>query len=333
MESVDLEVLRRVVSWLREGRLTTLVTIVKTEGPAPRPLGALLAVEGDGESAGSVSGGCVEEDLVERIVRGEFTGSPATVRYGGSEEDERRYKLPCGGAMELVVEPVKSLESLEAVLAAVEQRKLVARSLALRNGEVTVSSAAPGAETLRFDGVALTRVFGPQWRLIVIGAGPASRYLAQMAQALDYHVTICDPRPEYADWTVEGCEFSRAMPDDLVREARPDERSAVVALTHDPRLDDLALIEALKSKAFYVGALGAKANQAKRRERLALFDLTSPQIARLRGPVGLPIGSRTPPELAIAILAELTALRNGLVLLATRERGETPELETRRTQD
>jgi xanthine dehydrogenase accessory factor len=151
--------------------------------------------------------------------------------------------------------------------------------------------------------------------MLVIGASQLSKYLAQIAVGLDYQVTVCDPREEYTDsWDVPGVTLVRTMPDDTVQGMRLDERCAVVALTHDPKLDDLALLEALKSPAFYVGALGSRANNAKRRERLCEFDLTDAQIARLHGPIGLYIGSRTPPEIAISILAEITAVKNAVAL-------------------
>ena len=151
--------------------------------------------------------------------------------------------------------------------------------------------------------------------MLVIGAGQLSKYLAQIAVGLDYQVTVCDPRVEYTDtWDIPGVTLVKTMPDDTVIEMKLDERCAVVALTHDPKLDDLALMEALKSPAFYVGALGSRANNAKRRKRLEEFDLTREQIGRLHGPIGLYIGSRTPPEIAISILAEITAVKNGVAL-------------------
>jgi xanthine dehydrogenase accessory factor len=151
--------------------------------------------------------------------------------------------------------------------------------------------------------------------MLVIGASQLSGYLAQTAVGLGYQVTVCDPRAEYADaWDVAGVELVTTMPDDAVVAMNLDERCAVVALTHDPKLDDLALLEALKSPAFYVGALGSRANNAKRRERLREFDLTEREIARLHGPIGLYIGSRTPPEIAVSILAEITAIKNGVAL-------------------
>jgi xanthine dehydrogenase accessory factor len=161
---------------------------------------------------------------------------------------------------------------------------------------------------------------------VVIGAGQMSQYLAQMARTLDYEVTVCDPREEYAaEFQVEGATLSRRMPDDLLAELQPDGHTAIVALTHDPKLDDLALMEALRSPAFYVGAIGSRANQSKRKARLSEhFGLTESQLERLHGPVGLKNGARTPPEIAISILAELTAVRYGYRIPEPIALGNTP---------
>jgi xanthine dehydrogenase accessory factor len=168
---------------------------------------------------------------------------------------------------------------------------------------------------LEFDGKVLKSIHGPRWRLLIIGAGQTSRFLAQMAQALDYQVTVCDPREEYADeWNVPGATLLRGYPDDVVLQLNPDPHLAVVAVTHDPKLDDAALTEALKSPAFYVGALGSRLNNEKRRKRLLDFDLSKDEIARLHGPVGLKIGSKTPAEIAVSIVAEITAVRRGVKL-------------------
>jgi xanthine dehydrogenase accessory factor len=324
MDSVDLEVLKSAVSWLHQGQRVNLVTVVKTWGSAPRPLGALLAISGEARLVGSVSGGCVEDDLLTRVLSDEADQHlPYSVTYGVNSEDARRFGLPCGGTLSLVIEPVSDVTSLETVLAQIERRELVARTLNMRTGKA-MTYPATREQKLLFDEVTLTSVYGPRWRLLIIGAGQLSRYLAEMAMALDYHVLICDPREEYRNsWNVSGSAWVEGMPDEVVNELNLESRSAVIALTHDPKLDDMALLEALKSDAFYVGALGSKANQEKRRQRLASFDLTEKELARLRGPVGLPIGSRTPPEIALAILAELTALRNGITLSATAQHDQT----------
>ncbi len=161
------------------------------------------------------------------------------------------------------------------------------RRLDMASGRVSIGSAK-STDQLTFDGKTLATVHGPRWRMIIIGAGQLTKYLAQMAQGLDYQVTVCDPRVEYADsWDVPGVELKRGMPDDVVTEMNPDGHTAVVTLTHDPKLDDLALLEALKSPAFYVGAIGSKKNNEARRQRLAEFDLSQEEIDRLHGPVGL----------------------------------------------
>ena len=202
----------------------------------------------------------------------------------------------------------------------------MARELSLETGEVRLT-AASRADSMSFDGKRLRTIHGPRWRLLVIGAGQITRYLAQMGMALDYSVIVCDPREEYADtWDLPGVELVRGMPDDVIAALDLDSHSAVVALTHDPKLDDLALIEALKSAAFYVGALGSRSNTAKRKKRLAEFDLSQAELDRLHGPVGLRIGSKTPPEIAVAVLAEMTAVRYG-VDLATVGTKESKEVE------
>ena len=313
MDSVDLEVLRNSAAWVEEGRRVLLVTVVKTWGSSPRPEGAMLAVREDGRVVGSVSGGCIEDDIVERSRReGQRATRCEVVTYGVSADEARRFGLPCGGTIELVVEPLTRESGMRALLREVETGHLVERRLDLASGFATLHPAQP-SDGLAFDGKVLRTIHGPRYRMLVIGASQLSKYLAQIAVGLGYDVTICDPREEYSEtWDVPGVRLVRTMPDDTVQAMRLDERSAVIALTHDPKLDDLALMEALKSRAFYVGAIGSRANNEKRRERLREFDLSADEIARLHGPVGLYIGSRTPPEIAISILAEVTAIKNGV---------------------
>jgi xanthine dehydrogenase accessory factor len=315
MDSVDLQVLKNSVAWRKEGHKVVLVTIVETWGSSPRPVGAMLAVRDDGLVAGSVSGGCVEDDLIFKI-RNESLAieRPEVVTYGITKEEAERFGLPCGGTLQLVLEQVADDVVLAELLERVERHELVSRKLDMETGRMQLGPASRD-DVLSFDGKTLQAVYGPRWRLLVVGAGQLSRYVAQMAQALDYHITVCDPREEYAEtWDVEGTTLDRGMPDDVVTAMNLDSHSAVVAVTHDPKIDDLALLEALKSAAFYVGALGSRLNTEKRRERLAMFDLSDAELDRLHGPVGLRIGSKTPPEIAVAILAELTAVRHGVEL-------------------
>lgn len=315
MEGMDLEVLTTSARWLADGKPVVLATVVRTWGSSPRPEGAMLALRGDGLVVGSVSGGCIEDDLIERMRRGEIDlGRPSVARYGVAAEEAHRFGLPCGGTLELVLEPLTNESGIGLLCETLARGALVARTLEMATG---CASLAPASATdgIRFDGERLVTIHGPRYRMLIIGAGQLSSYLASMAVGLGYRVTVCDPREAYTDeWSVPGTEVVRSMPDDAVLEMNLDVRSAVIALTHDPKLDDLALMEALKTPAFYVGALGSRRNNAARRERLREFDLSDAQLARLHGPVGIYIGSRTPPEIAISILAELTAAKNGVSL-------------------
>ena len=313
MDSVDIEVLRTAEAWRTAGRRAALGTIVRTWGSAPRPIGAMVAIRDDGQIVGSVSGGCVEDDLVEKVREKLVAAAkPELVTYGITNAEATRWGLPCGGTLELVMEPLGEKSGVADLLERISGQQLVKRRLDLESGRATLE---PGRwqDVLEFDGRFLTTVHGPRWRLVLIGAGQLTRYLAEMARMLDYQVIVVDPREEYAaGWNLEGVAIDRGMPDDVVRELNLDGHSAVVALTHDPKLDDLALMEALKSAAFYVGAIGSKKNNDARRERLKEFDVSAEEIARLRGPVGLYLGSKTPPEIAVAILAEMTAVRHGV---------------------
>ncbi len=315
MDSVDAQVLRACARWLADARRVLLVTVIKTWGSSPRPEGAMLAIRDDGVAVGSVSGGCIEDDLIDSVrAQGIVLDAPAVREYGIGAEEAHRFGLPCGGTIRLVLEPLGMHSRIGALLAAVTRGELVRRTLDMHTGEVALASAHDTGG-LAFDGATLATLHGPRYRMLVIGAGQLSRYLCSIALGLDYQVTVCDPREEYVEaWDVAGVTHVRTMPDDTVEAMRLDARCAVVALTHDPKLDDLALMEALKTPAFYVGALGSRRNNATRRERLRLFDLDDTQIARLRGPAGIYIGSRTPPEIAISILAEITAARNGVAL-------------------
>jgi len=318
MQSADREVLETAVGWLDASHTVYLVTVVRTWGSSPRPPGSLLAVRAaDARFVGSVSGGCVEDDLGARLAaHGASLTLPRIESYGVTPEQSHHFGLPCGGHLDLVVEQLASAEPLRAILRALDARQLIVRRVCLTTGEVSLHTAE-GDAAFRFDGENLIKVFGPTWRLVLIGAGQLSRFVAQMALALDYEVIVCDPRDEYAaQWQVAEAVLDTRSPDDAVCTLARDARCAVLALTHEPKLDDLALMEALVSSAFYVGALGSHANNAKRRVRLVSLALSPAAIARLHGPVGLPIGSRTPAEIAVAILAELTAVRNGIVLHA-----------------
>jgi xanthine dehydrogenase accessory factor len=313
MENLDIVVLRTLRDWRVAGKRALLATVVRTWGSSPRPVGSIMALRQDGAVVGSVSGGCIEDDLIDKAREGVLAeGVPKVVRYGIDADAAHRFGLPCGGLIELVLEPVLPRTRVGELLGRLAKGERVRRVLTIASGEVTLEPAGDTDE-LQLSDTTLTTHHGPRWRLVLIGAGQMTQYLAQMARSLDYEVVVCDPRDEYAtSFAIEGATLSRQMPDDLITELKPDGHTAIIALTHDPKLDDLALMEALRSPAFYVGAIGSRANQAKRKQRLIEhFGLKDAEFERLHGPVGLKNGARTPPEIAIGILAELTAVRYG----------------------
>lgn len=320
MDSTDLAVLTAARDWVRAGHRGTLVTVMETWGSAPRPPGAMLAIRDDGRVEGSVSGGCVEDDLIDRVRKVGPIDRASIVTYGVTKDEAARFGLPCGGTLRLVQEPIRDVNWIDTLLDRCARHEIVSRTLDLASGRITLDSARR-ADTLAFDGLTLKTIHGPRWRMLIIGAGQLSRYVAEFASALDFEVLVCDPREEYtAGWFDQPEVQAKArlvdgMPDDAVVALEPDAHTAIVALTHDPKLDDLALMEALKSAAFYIGALGSRANTAKRKARLLEFDLTPEEVDRLHGPIGLHIGSRTPAEIAVSIVAEVVAVRYGVGLV------------------
>src|SRR5476651_1282294 len=318
MDSVDLNVLRSVLEWRRAGQRVVLYSVVQTWGTAPRAPGAMLALREDGVVIGSVSGGCVEDDLIARLHDGRIPadGPPVQlITYGVTREEAARFGLPCGGTLRLTEERIGDPAWVAELLARCEAHEIVARSLDIATGEVVLQPAHK-SDVLSFDGSTLRAIYGPRWRLLLIGAGQLSRYVAEMARLLDFDVLICDPRKEFAyGWEDQNARFVPGMPDDAVLSIETDERTAIVALTHDPRLDDMALLTALTSPAFYVGALGSRVNSQKRRNNLALLGVDADAIKRLHGPIGLHIGSHTPAEIALSLMAEIVSIKNGIELM------------------
>jgi len=324
MENLDLLVLRDLRDWRRAGQRALLVTVVRSWGSSPRPVGSILALSETGRMTGSVSGGCIEDDLVDRYRRlwqaqaadaARPALPPEFVKYGVTADEAHRFGLPCGGTLELLVERDPDPAELDDLLAALAAGRLVRRSVDLADGRATHAETLR-PEELRRDDQCVANTFGPSYRMLLIGAGQLTEYLATMALFSGFEVTVCEPREDVRiAWRVPGATVVADMPDDAVTAFAPDGRSVVIALTHDPKLDDLALLEALKSDAFYVGAIGSRRNNEARRQRLEEhFDLSGDELARLRGPVGVYIGSKTPPEIAVSILAEVVATKNGVAV-------------------
>jgi xanthine dehydrogenase accessory factor len=317
MQSSDREVLQTAVMWLQAGHSVELITLAAAWGSAQRPVGSLAIVREDGMLSGSISGGCIEKQLSIMLRKDD---GPKVVQHEVSRDQAVRFGLPCGGTMHLVFEKLLNPEPLQEIISHLDKRQRVRRRIDLETNTATIEPASR-EEKFYFDGKSLIKVFGPAWRVLLIGAGELSRYVAEIAMSLEYEVIVCEPRKDlHPAWQIPGVQIDTRSPDDVVVDLSSDRRSAVLALTHDPNLDDLAVMEALPSDVFYVGALGSRKNNDLRRKRLVALDLEPNQIARLHGPIGLPIGSQTPAEIAVSIMAEVTAVRNNITLSVQTEK-------------
>lgn len=272
----------------------------------------MAAITDDGQQAGTVSGGCVEEDLIERLQQGEYDPYlPTLVEYGVTAQENERLGLPCGGRITLLLQRLSAadIDWIDRVLAALQQRHCIERTVNLATG-ATALSPAEGFTALSHNEQTLTQCFGPRMRMLLVGAGQLSQSLAELGQAMDYEVLVTDPREHFLEqWEGPNVERVLGMPDDVVRERAADKHCVIITLTHDSRIDDMALMEALTSDAWYVGALGSKRTTQKRLARMQQLGIPQENIDRLHAPVGLDIGSKTPLEIAVSIMAQLTALR------------------------
>ena len=319
MENLDILVLRTLRDWRQAGQRALLATVVRTWGSSPRPVGSIMALCESGAVVGSVSGGCIEDDLIYQYTHGDIDrllqGPPVSVKYGISADEAHRFGLPCGGTLELLLEFNPDASALQQLIGQLEQGQLMLRSTNLASGQISLTPSDTPSE-LSLNDIELVNTFGPAYRMLLIGAGQMTEYLATMALFNGFAVTVCDPREVYrGTWSVAGVSLSSEMPDDLVQTFKPDRRSCVIALTHDPKLDDLALLEALNTEAFYIGAIGSRRNNLARHQRMIEhFEQTDASLARLRGPIGIYIGSKTPAEIAVSIMAEVLAVKNGVPL-------------------
>jgi len=325
LENVDLAVLETAVEWIRQDGEIVLATVAKTWGSSPRPAGSMMIWRRDGQFEGSLSGGCIEQQLLEQYAA-EPPSEPTRITYGVTNEEAVARGLPCGGQVTVVVEAWRAAAEGEAILERLHRRERVERIVDLdAAGESRIGTPLRGTTT-DLDESCFRAVFEPKWRLLIIGAGQLSAYVARFADTLGYEVLVCDPRENYREsWMHDGIVVSAIMPDDFVLGAACDAQTAVVALTHDPKLDDLAIMEALGTAAFYVGALGSSRTNGARRERLAEhFAMSAEQLAFMSGPIGIDLNTRTASEIALAVMTEITARRNGVSLTSSREAERAP---------
>lgn len=278
-----------------------------------------MACTMDGELVGSISGGCIEEDFLEQLRDGSLKAQydqeskPFIVKYGVTAEEQARLKLPCGGQLHVLLEYIDSsavnCDLFKRLAGDLENHTKVSRIVDLNNGSIS-AAAQSNEEAVVIDGARMIHSLSPMYRLLILGAGDVAKFVAEMAIALEYDVTLCDPRPNYLDnWYVAGVETTAQLPDDVVRARFSNPYSGIIALAHDPRVDDMALMEALKTDAFYIGAMGSVNTSAARRARLPELGLSEKEIGRLHAPIGFQINSKTPAEIAIAVMAEITSVR------------------------
>ncbi|MGE8152508.1 XdhC family protein [Pseudomonas vancouverensis] len=318
MQHLDLQVVRRALEWSTAGQRIWLCTVLATYGSAPRAPGSLLAVNTEGQWIGSLSGGCVEEDFLERVAEDAFLDAVNVVRYGEGDDPRSRVSLPCGGVLDVLVEKLDADCDVQAHLRELESA-LMGRRRLIR--EVDLAS---GARTLlddREQGVRIEREIdrvrvrvGAAQRLLLAGYSSVAQACAEFAVGLGFEVILCDPRDEVLEGVVlEGVEIRRQLPSVFIADGGCHSDTAVVALTHDPRIDDLAMMEAVRTEAFYIGVMGSMQTSQKRFERLRrIGGLGDVELGRIHAPIGLNLGSKTPAEIALAVLADILRIRSGI---------------------
>ncbi|TBU97500.1 XdhC family protein [Phytopseudomonas dryadis] len=319
MKQLDLQVIQQARTWLARGEPVWLCTVISTFGSAPRGPGAMLVARCDGAFCGSLSGGCVEEDFLERVSSRSFLERNQVVRYGAGGLAPT-LALPCGGVLDILVEYIEPADEADE---ADEQLAWVER--ALNGGELLIRDVylgssqrhcRPGAmddpRIQQADDKVSIRV-GAILRVILAGWSPVAEFCASFALALGYEVILCDPRPEaIASLALPGVDVREVLPARFIAEGGGHSATAVLALTHDPRLDDLTLLEAVRSNAFYIGAMGSRRTSDNRLERLSrIGGLGAQQLQRIHAPIGLQLGSKSPAEIAIAVMADVLRVANG----------------------
>lgn len=308
-------VLQQLNLWLNQGIQPWLATVIETYGSSPRPEGSMMIYHPDRGIIGSLSGGCIEQELLHQLSTNnlpEPLSFPSIIRYGESVEQRSRLALPCGGHLDILIEKIelKDRPHFERIENALTSRQWISRHIDLSKPNIKTITEINDLDIQRTPNE-IIHTLKPYDKLLLIGAGEVSRCLAEICKNLEFEITLCDFRDEFLQgWKVEGVEIIKTMPDDLIASSFHDNHCAIVALAHDPRVDDMAMMQALKTDAFYVGAMGSLITSNKRRERLLELELQDKQIEKLHAPIGVNIHSRTPYEIAVSIAAQLIAERS-----------------------
>ncbi len=331
MSAADPAILANALAWLAAGRKIALATVIETWGSSPQPVGSKLLADADGNFLGSVSGGCVEAAVVAEAIEAIAQGKPRVLAYGVEDKTAWGVGLACGGRIRVLVAPIETDRGvLSDVLSDLAARRKVALLTKISTGAQSIvhapeeadgDLAASIAAGFRSDksklvatpsGETFIDIFNPPLRLIIVGAVHIAQSLEPLAEGLGYQVTIIDPREAFAaDARFDGATLLREWPDEAMPRLGVDAGTALVALSHDPRLDDPALLHALRNDALYVGGLGSKKTHAARVERLLAEGLSPDDLARIHAPIGLDIGAQGPAEIALSIIAEIVKVKRG----------------------
>ncbi len=309
-------VVSSVAAWLEAGDRVCLATVVSTWGASPRPPGSLFAYNlATKTQVGSLSGGCIEDALIEGFSIAGLPALPESKVYGDSPGDQERFELPCGGTMSLLLEPLtveRHLNHFKELNQAIKGRTLTQRQVCLKSGDssntVVDHSAINSRERVALCSDSFFHIIGPAYQVLVVGVGEVARNLIDALKPLGFHVELCDARESsilrYSAnlWDVP---LHVCLPDDLINERFSDQFSAIVALAHDPRVDDLAVMAGLRRECFFVGAMGSAKTSQNRFDRLRSLGFNETELDTLHAPVGLPISSKMPAEIAVSITAQL----------------------------
>lgn len=319
MHSLDTRVMHQALSWIAR-QPVWLCTVIRTYGSSPRVPGSLLVANGQGAVCGSLSGGCVEEDFLRRVMAGEYRQASQIIRYGegGLPTD---HPLPCGGSLDVLIEYLpagdESQRYLQKMAAVLEGQGALCKQVRLPDRCHSLETISWGSSTaVTLDGSLITLTVAAPPVLIIAGLSAVALYCSEFATALGFTTLVCENRPEvladYADKLSPDVQLIRQFPARFIETSSSLRHCAVVCLTHDPRVDDLTLMEAIETDAFYIGAIGSQRNSARRRQRLqTIAGFDDSQLARVHAPIGLDIGSKTPAEIALAVMADVVRLKNG----------------------
>jgi len=321
MQHLDVQVAEQALKWLNQGETIWFCTVLSTFGSSPREPGSTMAAKADGKHEGSLSGGCVEDDFLERLQQGEFSERVRQERYGeGDQSDRPQVQLPCGGLLDVLIERLEpvadNIQHMQQLLDTLQGQRQMIRTVSLTDGSLTLEKTdIQSGQRIKTIGEKITIRVGPAHRLIIAGLSTVSRFCAEFAVSLGYEVIVCEPREEeYQDFSCPGARLETTMPSAFIkREGNVHAQTAIVAMTHDPRIDDLAMIEAVKTPAFYIGVMGSRKTSDNRAARLMRSGgLTEQQIEQIHMPIGLSLGSKTPAEIALAVMADVLRTMRGI---------------------